>query len=130
LREISSIVGRSRVQVLERLNELGWLRLRGNHEDYVIAQCVEFVHGDPLANPIWQPARWTAEQLNKDASEIALLPLTTTLQAPDGSEVLIAHGTPQVNNDGVFGRTTDEEIRAMLGHNHRRFLYAHIPTFP
>ncbi len=102
-------------EVLVLLHECGWPRLRGNHEDYVIAQCREFEPGDLLANPIWQPARWTAEQLDKRSEELESLPLTMTMQAPNGSDVLIAHGTPQVNSDGVFGKTTDDELRQMLG---------------
>lgn len=102
-------------EVLALLREYPWPWLRGNHEDYVIAQCQEFEPGDLLANPIWQPARWTAEQMGKRSDALASLPLSMNRKAPDGSDVLIAHGTPQVNNDGVFGKTSDDELRLMLG---------------
>lgn len=161
-------------QVLEFLLEKKWRLLRGNHEDYVVAQCENFTPDDMRANPIWQPARWTAEQLDKNDDTFRHLPLTTSfdatnLQTPDalknkvapdiispsdvspsdvfvgadlpdnvsGSEsllrgeslsredsrrnrvldgrVLVAHGTPQVNSDGVFGKTSDEQLRQMLG---------------
>ena len=109
-------------EVLEFLLEKKWLLLRGNHEDYVIAQCEGFSPDDIRANPIWRPAQWTAEQLNKDDSAFKSLPLTTSFHAPTNnrvldSRVLIAHGTPQVNNDGVFGKTTDERLHQMLGEN-------------
>jgi predicted phosphodiesterase len=102
-------------EVLQLVRSLGWPMLRGNHEDYVLAQCSEFAAGDPLANPIWQPARWTAEQIGKQADGLAALPIATTVSGPHDSRVLVAHGRPDVNNDGVFGRTTDDELRQMLG---------------
>lgn len=109
-------------EVLDFLLEKKWPLLRGNHEDYVIAQCEGFAPNDIRANPIWQPARWTAETLDKNDDAFRTLPLTTTLDeiAADrvlDSQVLIAHGTPQVNNDGVFNKTTDDELRQMLGEN-------------
>ena len=90
-----------------------WTILRGNHEDYVIAQCCDFDAHNPLANPIWQPARWTAGQLHKNAGEFAHLPIQTAFDI-DTQRVLVAHGTPQINNDGVFAKTSDDELRAML----------------
>ncbi len=101
-------------EVLELVRSLGWPMLRGNHEDYVLAQCCHYEDDDPLANPIWQPARWTAQQIGKCADDIAALPIATTVVGPQDSRVLVAHGRPNVNNDGVFGRTTDDELRLML----------------
>ncbi len=108
--------------VLDFLLDKKWPLLRGNHEDYVIAQCEGFAPNDIRANPIWQPARWTAEALGKNDDAFRTLPLTTTLSEIATNRVLdtnalVAHGTPQVNNDGVFNRTTDDELREMLGEN-------------
>jgi predicted phosphodiesterase len=107
-------------EVLEFLLDKQWPLLRGNHEDYVIAQCEGFAPDDIRANPIWRPAQWTAEQLDRDDGAFRSLPLTTVFDAPSGNRVLdnrilIAHGTPQTNSDGVFGKTTDDELRQMLG---------------
>lgn len=119
-------------EVLEFLLEKQWPLLRGNHEDYVVAQCEGFAPDDIRANPIWRPAQWTAEQLNKDDSAFGSLPLTTTFDVPNDNvlndnvlndnrvldnRVLVAHGTPQANNDGVFVHTTDNALRQMLGNN-------------
>jgi predicted phosphodiesterase len=101
-------------EVLQLVRSLGWPLLRGNHEDYVLAQCCDIAGDDPLANPIWQPARWTAQQISKPVDDIGALPIATTLTGPDDSRVLVAHGRPDVNNNGVFGRTTDDELRQML----------------
>jgi predicted phosphodiesterase len=102
-------------EVLQLVRSLNWPLLRGNHEDYVLAQCCNFSDDNPLSNPIWQPARWTAQQIGKRADDIAALPIATTVAGPQDSPVLVAHGRPDVNNDGVFGRTTDDEVRYMLG---------------
>lgn len=92
-----------------------WTKLRGNHEDYVIAQCCDYDAHNPLSNPIWQPARWTAGQLHKNASEFSHLPIRTELEI-GAQRVLVVHGLPHLNNDGVFAKTSDDEIREMLRH--------------
>lgn len=109
-------------EVLDFLLDKKWPLLRGNHEDYVIAQCEGFAPDDIRANPIWRPAQWTAETLGRNDDAFCTIPLSTTLNEITANRVLdttvlIAHGTPQVNNDGVFGKTTDDELRAMLGEN-------------
>lgn len=102
------------LEVWQLLQTKPWPLLRGNHEDYVVAQCQSLASQDPLANPIWQPARWTAEQIGKDPTGIAHLPIYITMAAPDGSEIVIAHGTTRLNNEGVFGRTSDAELDDLL----------------
>ena len=104
-------------EVRDFLCERGWPITRGNHEDYVIAQCREYSPEDSAANPIWQPARWTANQIEKRGEELSALPLTLSFLAPDDSRVLIAHGKPQANNDGIFLKTPDAEIEALWGDN-------------
>ena len=90
-----------------------WTILRGNHEDYVIAQCCDYDAQNPLANPIWQPARWTAGQLHKNPHEFSHLPIRTEFEI-GAQRVLVVHGLPHINNDGVFAKTSDDEIREML----------------
>lgn len=104
-------------EVRDFLYARGWPMTRGNHEDYVIAQCREYSREDAAANPIWQPARWTANQIDKRGDELAALPLSFNFPAPNESRILIAHGRPQVNNDGIFLRTSGEEIEELLGEN-------------
>jgi predicted phosphodiesterase len=109
-------------QVVELLREKGWQLLRGNHEDYVIAQLERHHPDDVRRNPIWRPAQWTAEQIRDiegDGSRLQSLPLST--RRANGA-VLIVHGTPLKNSDGVFANTTDDELRAMLGEHPPRVL--------
>jgi hypothetical protein len=61
-------------EVFQLVRSLGWTLLRGNHEDYVLAQCCDLLDDNPLGNPIWQPARWTAQQIGKQGDNIATLP--------------------------------------------------------
>jgi putative phosphoesterase len=104
-------------QVWEALCETGWPILRGNHEDYVIAQYEEFGPEHPLANPLWQPARWTSQQLGPIGAELEALPLSLELEAPDGSAVTILHGTARRNNEGIFAQTPDEDMPELIGEN-------------
>lgn len=101
-------------EVLEFLRAQNWPLLRGNHEDYVLAQCAHFGDDDSRANPIWQPARWTAQQIGKQADDIAALPIWREFFVGENNRVLIVHGTPQINGDGIFGRTPDDDVRAMM----------------
>lgn len=114
--------GPSPKRVLEFLGEKEWPLLRGNHEDYVRAQlemlCAPDAADELLKNPIWQPARWTALQIQesqKCGDALATLPLSATLRAPDDSPVMIVHGTPHANNAGIFDTTSDDELVQMMG---------------
>lgn len=102
-------------EVCEQLFALGWPLLRGNHEDYVLAQRAGYVAADAAEAQIMRPSRWTAEQTEPFLAAIAALPDTISLTAPDGSAVLIAHASPRHNREGVYRFTTDDELRAMLG---------------
>ena len=113
-------------ETLSFLRDAGWPLLRGNHEDYVIAQLQPHEEQDARANPIWKPAQWTASQIRQSdghGDALQTLPLTTTRENGD---ILIVHGTPQKNSDGIFEKTTDDELREMLGqHPPRVLLCAH-----
>jgi predicted phosphodiesterase len=119
-------------EVLGLLEAQGWPLLRGNHEDYVLAQRLPDVAANPIEASIMLPSRWTAQQVGDRLDAIAKLPLTLRLAAPDGSPVLVAHASPRHNRDGVYHFTTDDELRAMLapeppplfccGHTHHPLL--------
>lgn len=97
------------------LGERGWPLVRGNHEDYVIAQCARSEDGDELLHALWQPARWTAEQLDWNGEALQALPLMLQLRAPDDSAIHIWHGTAQRNNEGIFPHTPDEALPTLTG---------------
>ncbi|HEX8832620.1 MAG TPA: metallophosphoesterase family protein [Abditibacteriaceae bacterium] len=102
-------------EVWSLLQSTGWTLLRGNHEDYIIAQCAPLEPDDPLSTPLWQPARWTAEQVGKRGDELQALPLCLSLDAPDGGKISVVHGTAQRNNEGIFPTTPDEYMAELIG---------------
>lgn len=104
-------------EVLALLSELGWPRLRGNHEDYVIEQARLAQEHVSTDSEIMKPSQWTAQQIAAHLPAIAGLPLTIDLQAPDDSRVLVVHASPRHNRDGIYSFTSDDELREMLGPN-------------
>lgn len=112
-------------EVWDFLHERAWPLLRGNHEDYVIAQCAELEDGDELLHALWQPARWTAEKLDWQGAALQALPLQLEMITPDGSEIRILHGTARRNNEGIFPNTPDEALPALMGAHPALFVCGH-----
>lgn len=100
--------------VVERLVQLEWPILRGNHEDYVLGQAGPSQASNPAEQAMWQPARWTAELTRPYHEWIESLPMHHVMAAPDGSMVFITHGTPRRNSEGIYPDTSDEQLAAML----------------
>lgn len=100
--------------ILARAREAGWLMVIGNHEEYVIAQSKPDcpTHG-PQAE-IQRASRWTYEQLNRDVSALEAMPFVCELSAPVGN-VRITHASMLGTRDGVYPRTTDDELVPKLG---------------
>lgn len=92
----------------------GWLVVGGNHEDYVIS------HSQPDAprcGPAFEVHRhsyWTYRQLDGQTPALATMPFQQSLTAPDGSEVRIVHASMRGNRDGIYPKTTDEELRQKI----------------
>jgi predicted phosphodiesterase len=117
-------------EVTYRLFALGWTLLRGNHEDYVIIQSEAPVGVDQIDSYSWQPARWTAAQVPETVPRLRSLPISIATEAPDGSQVCIAHGSPRSNEEGFFPSTTDAKAKEMLGASPPQILccgHTHIP---
>jgi predicted phosphodiesterase len=118
-------------EVYDRLRQLNWPLLRGNHEDYVIEQSEspsEQTHAVDLY--AWQPARWTAEKIPETIPFLRTLPIAIHLSGPDDSFVCIAHGSPRSNAEGFFPSTGDAKALAMLGQPLPQVLccgHTHIP---
>lgn len=89
----------------------GWLVVRGNHEDYVMA------YDDPQtprSGPefeIFQTAYWTYQQLNGHVTDLKAMPFQVDLSAPDGSDIRVVHASMRNNRDGIFPKTTHDQIR-------------------
>lgn len=89
----------------------GWLTVRGNHEDYVIR------YDDPeswcsgVEFEIYRSAYWTYRQLNSDVSALKAMPFQVNFTGPGGDEIRVVHGTMNSNQDGIFPKTTDKQLR-------------------
>jgi predicted phosphodiesterase len=119
-------------KVLERVAELGWPSVRGNHEDYMVNFSRQLVPADWLSSEYWIASRWMASDLSAaQIDHIAALP--DTLSASGTGLLKIVHGTPRSNNEGI-GAWTDpalleEFMRAqepvpvlVCAHTHRPFV--------
>jgi putative phosphoesterase len=111
------------VQHKERVD--GWHLLRGNHEDFLVG-CAH--PNRPRSGPKYELIRfalWSCAQLNDNVATLAKLPDRFSWTAPDGSEIRITHGSMVNNRDGIFPKTSDEEIRCKIQPAPAVFVTAH-----
>ena len=114
--------------IQKQMAENDWRVVKGNHEDYVLDCAAPAQQFDPPTLKIRQYAQWTYEQLNGQIAELAALPDEFSLHAGDGSEFRVVHASMRDNRDGIYPRTSDEELRRQIapapavfvtGHTHR-----------
>jgi predicted phosphodiesterase len=97
--------------LLEQRRRNNWFLLKGNHEEYVL-DC-----GRPdcaTAGPAFEIERfahWTYQQLNGEIKALAALPEQFESTAPDGRTLRVVHASMRNNRDGIYVRTTDDEVR-------------------
>jgi putative phosphoesterase len=115
-------------KVVQRIAELGWRGVRGNHEDYLLSFRRQRVPKKWLHTDEWSASRWMAAELNdEDIDYIDTLPFS--LCAESASRVCLFHGSPKSHNDGLGPWSTDQQLEAHLrnidgnvlvcGHTHR-----------
>jgi predicted phosphodiesterase len=101
--------------LLEQRRQHNWFLLKGNHEEYVL-DC-----GRPdcaTAGPAYEIERfahWTYQQLDGEIKALAALPEQFEWTAPDGSALRVVHASMRSNRDGIYVRTSDEELRKQIG---------------
>ena len=96
--------------ITQKSIEKGWRTLRGNHEDYVIHQSTAEAERDgPLFECFYQ-SYWTLKKINGDVSGIRDWADIIELNGPDGSIVRVAHGSALGNNQGIYPKSTNEEL--------------------
>lgn len=105
----------------------GWLALKGNHEDFVLA-CRE-PPGPGLDAELRRFADWTLRQLGQSLQLFADWPDHLTFSEPGCQHwVHVSHGTLKGNRRGVSSRVSDEVLLDQLpediellvtGHTHR-----------
>lgn len=111
-------------QVIQAKTAHGWLPLKGNHEEYVLA------HGradDPQSGSHFEVSnvsRWTYRQLNGAVNGLASLPDSHSLETP-GGEVRICHASMSHNRDGIYAEADDARISAQIAPAPAVFVTAH-----
>lgn len=97
--------------VQEKCRQKGWQTVRGNHEDYVIGYDQPETRPVGIELEIFQSAHWTYQQLGCNVSTLKAMPLYVDITAPDGNTVRVTHASMRNNRNGIFPKTTDDELR-------------------
>lgn len=109
--------------------EHGWLALKGNHEDFVLA-CQQPANAGPEAD-LRQFADWTFRQLGQSVHLLADWPDHLTFSEPGCKHwVHVSHGTLKGNRSGISASVSDHRLAGQLpegiellvtGHTHKVF---------
>lgn len=100
--------------VVERVQQLGWPSVRGNHEDYLI----NFYHGripdEWKETEEWAASRWMANELSAEhITYIESLPFS--MQSALVPDLHIYHGTPASNQEGLGTWTSSDRLEEIAG---------------
>jgi predicted phosphodiesterase len=114
-------------KVARRIRDLGWPCVRGNHEDYLLAFRRRSVPAAWLdqGTEEWAASRWMASELDdRDAAYLETLPLS--LLSGRAPELLLVHGSPRSNSEGLGPWNTDQQLDDHLsGVSERVLVCAH-----
>jgi predicted phosphodiesterase len=92
-----------------------WLVVRGNHEDYVIRFAQPELRLSEIEFDLFRSTHWTYQQLDQDVSALVELPFQVTLADPAGEAIRIVHASMHHTRDGIFPKTTDDQLRQKIG---------------
>ena len=101
--------------ILDKINTAGWKVLKGNHEDYVIAQNQPDSPRDGPLFEVYRHTNWTYNQLNGASTALETWPDLLSLPGPDGGEIRIAHASSLGNTFGVFPAMENAELSRRVG---------------
>lgn len=100
-------------QVVRKIRELGWRCVRGNHEDYLLGFVRREVPEPWWEAEEWAASRWMAAELSSETVDfIGALP--DTLRPAGTSDLLVVHGSPDSNNEGLGPWSTDRQLAQHL----------------
>ena len=100
--------------VQEKVHTSDWLTVRGNHEDYIIYQTEYSRHCRAEEREFYRYTHWTCARLNGQVPWLETMPFQRSLVGPDGGEIRVTHASMRGNRDGIFARTSDEELRRQI----------------
>ena len=94
----------------------GWIPLKGNHEDYVIAQSKpDSPREGPLAE-IFLSTNWTFNQLDGEIGGIAAWKNSYEIVTQDRAVLRFAHASMLGNQSGIFPFTPSNELIRKIGY--------------
>lgn len=95
--------------VVERIWEKQWRGVRGNHEDYLLNFHHRRIPETWWTDPVWSASRWMSSELDAAHFDyLAALPFS--LNPVSTQDLLLVHGTPLSNQEGIGTWTTEEEM--------------------
>ncbi|RAL25453.1 hypothetical protein DL240_04375 [Lujinxingia litoralis] len=96
--------------VVQRIAELGWQCVRGNHEDYLLGFCRGDIPDDWRTLDEWAASRWMADELTPEAERfIDALPFSRRADCDPHVEVF--HGSPRSHSEGIGAWTPQDRLR-------------------
>jgi len=115
--------------VQARQHSHGWQIILGNHEEYVMYQDRPDAPRSGPAAAVHQASYWTYQRLGEQVNALRSLPFASRIQGPDGGTVCVTHASLLGTRDGVYHKTSDEELAKKIGDPPALFLvgHTHIP---
>lgn len=120
------------IETLKLIRGLGDLVIRGNHEGYVLSQSENQADLIPPYRVLFAPSCWTASLLSpQELAWLAALPEKIQVNGPDDSEILVVHGSPRNQIEGIVPWISEEKLAEIFegeimprrlvisGHTHR-----------
>lgn len=105
-------VGPYSAGVMQRVTELGWSTIRGNHEHYLLEYQTPRA---PESRRGWKTMPYLYDQLaGRWYNVIAAMPDELVLYYPDGPPIRVMHGLPGNPWNSLHRLSTDDDVRRAL----------------
>ncbi|HEX8917308.1 MAG TPA: metallophosphoesterase family protein, partial [Chloroflexota bacterium] len=96
-------------EVLDLLQELGWMLVVGN------ADCDVVSPPEDLKPRVADIVRWTREQLGEQRLvRLGSLPRSVTVEGEAGESILVVHANPKTLDDHLYPTMSEEELEPYL----------------
>lgn len=118
-------------RLLERRERDGWRLLKGNHEDFILAEHRGNGSRPPWQDEVYRHSTWTARRLGAHLNDLGRWPDRIDLEGPGGALIRTVHASNRDNRSGLYPRMADHEILDRVdpepavfcvGHTHVPFL--------
>ncbi|GAB4571084.1 MAG: metallophosphoesterase family protein [Anaerolineae bacterium] len=116
--------------VLERVQQMNWTVIRGNHEEFW-AQCGHGNLPPEWEESWWKPTRQQIESMDPRWFDwMDTLPDSHIIRLPDVPAVQVVHGSPRKNNEGLYDNVPDASVLEALDSTPYRVVvggHTHVP---